>query len=177
MFNQSVTADRKKRRAISKMYKTIGFSCCSLVYYHPIISWLINTSVAFSWTNTKKRAQLMCFCVVQKKKKRDTQSCWAAHSNYSTINPISIKDRAKFPFFFIFRLWPIFLFLSFFFLLGFRPLFTKTKIVQRKKYSVVPSAWPSFTPPPPTISARSVPGDIAVTWLNEARSGRSSIVS
>lgn len=174
MFNQSVTADRKKRGAISKIYKTIGFSCCSLVYYHPIISWLINTSVAFSWTNTKKRAQLMCFCVVQKKKKRDTQSCWAAHSNYSTINPISIKDRAKFPFFFLFRLG-LFLFL---FSFGVPASFHQNKNCSKKKiYSVVPSAWPSSTPPPPTISARSVPGDIAVTWLNEARSGRSSIVS
>jgi hypothetical protein len=55
----------------------------------------------------------------------------------------------------------------FFFLFGFRPLFTKTKIVQIKKKKfwarpLVPLP-PPPPPPPPTISARSVPGDIAVT--------------
>jgi hypothetical protein len=88
------------------------------------------------------------FLCCPEKKEKDTQSCWAAHSNYSTINPISIKDRAKFPFFFLFRLG-LFLFLSFFFLLGFRPLFTKTKIVQRKKYIVSSLPLDRLPLPPP----------------------------
>lgn len=177
MFNQSVTADRKKRRAISKIYKTIGFSCCSsLVYYHPIISWLINTSVAFSWPNTKKEHS-WCVFVLSRKKKEERHTKLLSCTQQLLHDKSNLYQRQSQVSLFFLYFGLAYFFFFFFFLLGFRPLFTKTKIVQRKKYSVVPSAWPSSTPPPPTISARSVPGDIAVTWLNEARSGRSSIVS
>lgn len=91
----------------------------------------------------------MCFCVVQKKKeKRDTKLLSCTQQLLDDKSNLYQRQSQVSLFFFI-STWPI-SFSFFLFSFGVPASFHQNKNCSKKKiYSVVPSAWPSSTPPPP----------------------------